>query len=223
MKKILILIAIFLPMIAFAQNDTIPEAVLKSGEYQFIIDTNCDLSEVEDNLIVYFNKALMVGPDKVQVLQNSMILPMTLLIHEGPNIKEYLVGNMRLDFKESRIRFTLSEMTVFNKYIQYDSFSKKVPLSDYCFVNVEKQKNKERELENRIQSLNSLLETKLSKKEKKETQHQLEIANAELRSLKGSFEYDVKFGKPRNKKEVLHVLNKMCKELREVASTCDNW
>lgn len=223
MNKILFLISFLIPMLAWAQSDTIPESVLESGEYQFVCETNCDLSEVKDNLIIYFHKTHISNSDDIQTLKNSMFLPLTLLIHNGSEIKEYLTGNMKIDFKESRIRFTLSELRIYEQYIHYDSFNEFIPLNTYCFFNYKKYNSDKKALEDKIQTLESALNSKISKKDKKEIEHQLELASLEIKKLDLSYERDTKYTMPERRKEILDILQKQTNSLLEIANSCENW
>lgn len=211
-------------LLCSGQDVAISDEILFSGEYQNVFKTECTEPIIKDNVIKFLTLKKISNKDDVQNLNNSLVASISIgMGGKESEINHYVVGVLIVEFKDTRVRIRLEDLKIYESYLHYDSFNKYISLNKFCFIDNEQYIIDKKSYLDKISYYKDILNSKASKKEKKEADYQLGIANAELKRLEASYNYDKLYGKAQNKKETLDTINSFIKQLLQKINTCDNW
>lgn len=224
MKKFLLALVLMAPILAWGNDDiSVCDEDLRIGSVLRIIDTPNTEQQMKDAVLLWIADKHSDSIDKKTDTSHGFLIPVQIYLSNGSEIEDILICNIKMDFKDYKARIQLTDMQVLNRYKHYETFSKTMPISEYCFIDsVKFDLEKSKTIES-IQNISTLLNTKLSKKNKKEAEHQLDIANNHLALIESSFDYDVRFGKPKNKASTINAITTLLKDFESTIKKKDDW
>ncbi len=222
MKKFLLALVVVMPILVWGERK-ITDSTLLDGSLVYVIETSNSESQMHDATLQWLANKFPNSISGKTITNRGFIVPIEIPIYEGSNISEILLCNLSFDFKESKARVQVAEMRIYEKNKQYDTFSKHLHLLDYCFVDSVEYKTERLNWVKKIEQQKIILNGKSSKKEKKEAEHQLEIAKSCFAHLELSFKNDVQFNKPRNRERIIKTLEFLLDDIETTVRSSDDW
>lgn len=225
MKKFLLALVLTCCYSSMSAIDVdITDEQYRGNEYSIIINTDCDVMAMKDNSINFIATDYPQYSDGIVITNNSIVVNLSIPMRNNEVFpKQYLSCTLKIEYKPNRAKINLTKLRVdiYNTPgLGMDSFT---PLSEYCFVDHEGYIAKKEEYMQCIVLCEKTLNSKVSKKEKKDAEYHLGIAKAGLAYIETAYPNSIKYDIPRHRKECNQTISMFISKINDTLCLNDNW